>query len=167
MGTRNSFHIPLTTWRAAITVTCVALVGCADSAREPIAVSDWCWLHHRLAPPGALADDVGPTSVAEAAVWDTWLGPTADAPVVRQGPHDEQRRLVEGFIESGGWSISDREHYRTSAHAEPTPATICETVGARIAIADDGSLPPGWDERFLDPNDPAHSGLASDAASGR
>ena len=148
---------------AAIAVASISLVGCADSDRNPLAVSDWCWLHYRLAPMGALADDAGPTSIADAAIWGTWLGSTADAPVDRRSPHSTQRRLIDRFIESGAWSRSDREAYQASAHAEPTPATTCETVGARIPVADDGSLPADWEERFLDPNDPAHSELADSA----
>jgi len=147
----------------AIAVAAISLVGCADSARDPLAVSDWCWLHYRLAPPGALADDAGPTSIADAAIWDTWLGSTVDAPVDRRSPHSIQRQLIDGLLESGAWSSSDRDAYQASAHSEPTPATTCETVGARIPVADDGSLPAEWQERFLDPNDPAHSVLAGSA----
>lgn len=145
---------------SAVALTWLVLVGCANPAREPITVSDWCWLHYRLAPPGALASDVGPESTAEAAVWSTWLGPTTDAPVDRHDAHSDQRRLIDRFNESGGWSDDERQRYRTTAQTEPTPATICETVGARIAVTDDGSVRGGWDARFLDPDDPAYSTLA-------
>lgn len=160
MAKNTFFHTRPIRQVSAVTVTCVVLVGCANPARAPIEVSDWCWLHYRLAPPGALAFDAGPDSTAEAAVWDTWLGSTANAPANRHDTHHAQRQLIDRFIESGGWSDGERARYRATAQTEPTPATICETVGARIAVTDDGFVPDGWDERFVDPNDPAYSALA-------
>lgn len=146
---------------SAVTITgIVALVACTNAAGDPMTVSDWCWRHHRLAPPGALAVDAGPDSTADAAIWDTWLGSSADAPLDRHGAHHEQRRLIDRFIDSGGWNDGEREQYTATAGAEPTTATTCETVGARIAVDDDGTLPNDWNERFLDPNDPAFSRLA-------
>lgn len=154
--------------RGAAVAGCIAVIagyvsGYTRSAPEPLAVSDWCWLHYRFAPPGALADDTGPHSITDAALWDKWLGSTVDAPPDRHDAHAAQRRLIDDFIESGNWSSAARQSYRASAQTEPTPATICETVGARIAVGNDGSVPSGWDERFLDPNDPAHSELATSA----
>lgn len=148
-------------------ITCAVIGACSDPAPNRLGVSDWCWLHYRLAPPGALAADPGPESIGEARSWATWLGSSSDAPVDRQDAHRTQRRSIDDFLEDGSWTNTARDSYRVSAQAEPTPDTICETAGARIVVADDGSLPTGWDERFLDPDDPAFSDLAATGDLGR
>ena len=75
-------------------------------------------------------------------------------------PTAASSELVEQFATSGNWTAAERADYLSAAHAEPTAATVCETVGARIVPDDDGSLPSQWELRFRDPDDPAHSVLA-------
>lgn len=138
------------------------LVACSPEPRAPLSVTDWCWLHYRLAPAEALSSDTGPPSKDAAPAWLDWLTATADAPGVRRVVHDRQRQLVEGFASTGSWSDAERAAYITEANTEPTPATVCETVGARIAPdRGDGVLPDDWQLRFLDPDDPAYSELAA------
>lgn len=149
---------------AALAVTCAVTIACADASPDRLTVNDWCWHHYRFAPRGALATDAGPESGADATHWKAWLGSDADAPADRNNAHREQRRLIDDFAKSGTWSDTKRTTYRAASQSEPTPDTVCETVGARIVVAADGSLPSDWGVRFLDPNDPAYSALAADAS---
>ena len=151
----------------ALTATAaLALLAACSPAREaPLTIADWCWLHYRLAPAGVLGADAGPSSAVDAHAWIVWLEATADAPPDRRSAHQRQQQLVDEFATDGAWDDADRSAYVAAAHADPTPATVCETVGARIVANDDGTLPPHWERRFLDSNDPAHSELAADRES--
>jgi hypothetical protein len=147
--------------RTLVAAATLALLAACSSARHaPLTVADWCWLHYRFAPADALRGDTGPTTVADADRWITWLSATADAPPERRPTHRRQQELVERFATSGDWTAAERADYVSAAHAEPTAATVCETVGARIVPDDDGSLPSQWELRFRDRDDPAHSVLA-------
>ncbi|MEP4649660.1 MAG: hypothetical protein ABJ314_05730, partial [Ilumatobacter sp.] len=111
--------------------------------------------------------DPGPESADEAVAWDRWLGSDADVPSDRVDVHREQRRLIDVMVRSGTWSRTERASYLATSRSDPTPDTVCETVGARVVVAHDGSLPADWQIRFLDPADPAHSELAVDANTAR
>ena len=137
------------------------LTACSPADEAPLTIADWCWLHYGLAPAGALDTDVGPSSTADADDWIVWLEATADAPSDRRSAHRRQQQLVDQFATDGTWDDTDRAAYVSAAHADPTPATVCETVGARIVANDDEALPAQWERRFLDPDDPAHSVLAA------
>ncbi len=156
--TRRALHRATLTLAAATILA--PLAACSSARQAPRTVADWCWLHYRLAPAEALAGDSGPTSVGDADRWTVWLSATADAPPDRRTAHHRQQQLVERFAAGGTWSAAERAAYVSAAHAEPTAATVCETVGARIVPDDDGSLPPQWEQRFRDADDPAHSVLA-------
>jgi hypothetical protein len=147
----------------ALTATAAValLTACSPAPDAPLSVTDWCWLHYGLAPAGALDTDAGPASHIDADDWIVWLGATADAPPDRRSAHRRQQQLVDQFASDGTWDDADRAAYRAAAHADPTPATVCETVGARIVANGDGTLPSHWQRRFLDPGDPAHSELAA------
>lgn len=121
---------------------------------------DWCWHHYAAAPAGALLSDLGPAELDDVDEWTVWLEASVDAPIERRRAHAEQLHLVDRLREFGEWTAEERERYRATAASDPTPATVCETVGARIIPAPDGSLPEGWDERFTDPHDPAFSRAA-------
>jgi hypothetical protein len=150
--------------RAHLTLATIAtlamLAACSSARQAPLTVADWCWLHYRLAPTDALRGDTGPTSAADADRWAAWLSATADAPSERRTAHRRQQQLVEQFAARDAWTAAERNAYVSVAHAEPTAATVCETIGARIVPDDDGSLPSQWELRFRDPDDPAHSVLA-------
>lgn len=149
---------------ATLTVTCSVIGACTGLATDRLTVSDWCWLHYRLAPPGALAFDPGPESAEAATDWGIWLGSTADAPQDRSEAHREQHRLIHDYMRSDSWTTAARTRYRAAAQSEPSPDTVCETVGARVTVAADGSLPSDWGVRFLDPDDPAYSTVADNAS---
>lgn len=143
-------------------VILATLAACSTAPQAPLGVSDWCWLHYRLAPRDALGTDAGPPSAEAAREWVDWLDATADAPGDRRPAHDRMRELVGRFASTGWWSDADRTRYVAEAHAEPTAATVCETVGARMDVdPGDGGLPADWEQRFLDPRNPAYSDIAS------
>ena len=145
-------------------VTLATIAACSPTSEAPLGVSDWCWLHYRLAPTDALGADAGPPSANRVPEWVTWLDATADAPGDRRPAHDRMRELVGRFATTGSWSDVDRASYIVEAHTEPTAATVCETVGARILPERDGGrLPANWELRFLDSRDPAYSAIASRA----
>lgn len=148
--------------QTAITVAATAAMAtaCAPTTVAPN-VTDWCWLHFGLAPPGALVTDDGPPSLDEASLWIVWLDVTSPAPSERAAAHDRQLELAEQFASIGSWTPTDRDEYRDAALTDPTPATICETSGARIIPRSDGALDLDWDQRFLDPANPAFSMLAA------
>lgn len=138
----------------------VLVAGCAASDDSSTSAADWCWRYYDLAPSEALASDLGPPSADSADAWLTWLTATVDAPAARRSMQREQLRLVNVLDEAGRWSSLQRERYRRASTADPTPATVCETLGARIIPEPDGSLPEGWMDRFVDPDDPAFSSAA-------
>ena len=144
------------------TATMATLAACSPASNPPLEVTDWCWLHYGLAPTDALGSDAGPPSADVAHEWVDWLAATTDAPGDRRPAHDRMRELVDRLVSTGSWSDADRARYVAEAHAEPTAATVCETVGARIVTdLDDGRLPEDWELRFLDPLNPAYSKVAS------
>ncbi len=163
MDRRTSALIRTILRASALAAACGVVVACSGAAPDRFTVSDWCWHHYRFAPPGALASDPGPESADEAVVWGLWLGSNADVPSNRVDAHREQRHLIDIVVRSGTWSGAERTGYRAASLSDPTPDTVCETVGARIVVADDGSLPDDWQMRFLDADDPAHSARAVDA----
>ena len=146
---------------AGVAALAVPLAGCAKPPAATPTTADWCWNHYRSAPTGALVADDGPGVARDAAAWDTWLGRTDDAPPERRAAHRVQRELIDRLIETGTWDASERARYAIAASTDPTPSTVCETVGARIHVDADGGLPSGWQERFLDPDDIAHSVTAT------
>lgn len=149
---------------AMTTAAVLLLAACAPATVAP-SISDWCWMHFGLAPTGALIADDGPPFPTDAPAWIAWLDATTPAPPERAAAHHLQLELVEGFASAGAWTSAEREQYRAAALADPTPATTCETVGARIIPRPDGALPADWQQRFLDPANPASSALATRAAS--
>lgn len=138
----------------------VLVAGCTSSDDSSASAADWCWRYYDLAPTGVLATDLGPPSADSADAWLTWLRATADAPAARRSVQREQLQLVSELDEAGRWSPLQRERYRRASTADPTPATVCETLGARIIPEPDGSLPEDWMDRFVDPHDPAFSPAA-------
>jgi hypothetical protein len=135
--------------------------GCSEPPSNALTGTDWCWLHYNSAPPGALTVDDGPDGAITGALWREWLRTTSDTPHARHDAHRIQRDLVERFVETESWTDDERNRYRAAASEDPTPDTVCETFGARVIARLDGTLPPGWDDRFLDPANPAFSELAS------
>lgn len=164
----SPFTASLRRFRTAASVACivaciVAFGACASPPSTGTPVADWCWRHLALAPPGALIADDGPADARDAPRWDVWLGQLDDAPPERHDAHRTQRELIDALIDHGSWSDESRERYRRAANSGPTPSTLCETVGARVIINEDGSLPTGWQRRFLDSQNPAFSDAAAGA----
>lgn len=164
-------HASLTSTRVAtLAITVAALtvvsVGCTASPVAPASVADWCWLHLRLAPPGALVADNGPSTRNEAAAWITWLDATTPAPGARDHAQRRQLELIERFAAHGAWTPDEQQRYVAAAVADPSPSTTCESVGARVIPHPDGTLATHWEERFVDPEDPAFSQRAFDASRG-
>ncbi len=135
---------------------------------EPVTIGpDWCWQHYALAPASALVTDHGPPSADAADEWLTWLAATVDAPAARRHAHAAQLELVEELRSAGAWTATEARRYREAAASDPTPATVCETFGARIIPEPDGSLPPRWADRFTDAQNAAFSQLAGSEGEAR
>lgn len=140
----------------------VLVASCAVPA-EPdsdTGTTDWCWRYYALAPAGALISDLGPPSADAVDEWLTWLHATLDAPTDRRRAQSEQLHLVDRIHTSQPWTSAERDSYRRASISDPTPATLCETRGARTIPHHDGTLPDGWTDRFVDPDDPAFSQAA-------
>ena len=142
------------------------LAGCASPPDTSTALADWCWTHYNFAPSSALALDDGPDTHEDAVRWSLWLEAGSPAPDSRDDAHSRQLELVQRFRAEGEWSEHERDEYVDAALSDPTPATVCETAGARIIPAPDGALPEAWERRFVDPADPARSNAARAEADG-